>query len=344
MLETNSPHRWPAEWERQAATWISWPHNRETWPDRFDSIPTAFERFVADVSRTQQVHVLSGPAETHPSAATMIGHRPNVKVHSVVTNDCWVRDYGPTFVRRRDDRTLVGIDWQYNAWGGKYPPYDDDAAAAQQICRILGCAFSSSPLYCEGGALEGNGDGTLLTTSSCLMSPLRNPGWTRQMVEDELSVQLGVDRIVWVDGGGLVGDDTDGHIDQLARFVSTDVVVAAVSSQAGDENAVGLRDNVRILRETRTRNGGNLKVFELPTPPPRYVGGQRVPESYCNFLFINSGLIVPTFRNPSTDQFAVDLFTQLLPERRVVPMDAYDLIWGLGAFHCASQHQPLAPN
>ncbi len=167
-------------------------------------------------------------------------------------------------MRRRDDGELVGVDWQFNAWGGKYPPFDDDARAAQLICKIVGCPRSDSALYCEGGALETDGAGTLLTTSSVLMSATRNPGWTRAMVEGELKRQLGITNIVWVDGGGLLGDDTDGHIDQLARFVAPNVIVAAVSSRLSDPNHAGLAENFRTLQQARSAEGDAFEVYALP--------------------------------------------------------------------------------
>ena len=349
-MKFTSPHVWPAEWEQQAATWVAWPHNLDTWPGRFESIPPAFVKLVVALSQFQSVHVLTGPANVRPSAAALLSKdalskagqltQHPIQLHQVATNDTWIRDYGPTFVRRRDDGSLVGIDWKYNAWGGKYPPYGDDALAAEMICRAAGCTRSMSSLYCEGGALETDGQGTLLTTSSCLLSPTRNPGWTREMVETELKRQLGVEKILWVDGGGLSGDDTDGHIDQLARFVAPGVVVVATSSDAGDPNRDGLEANLQQLRQSTATDGSPLTVQALPTPPPRIVDGQRAPESYCNFLFANNCLIVPTFRNEATDQAALKLLGQLLPQRKLIPLDAYDFIWGLGAWHCASQHQP----
>lgn len=339
MIVLKSPFRLPAEWESQAATWIAWPHNRNTWPGHYENIPNVFEALVAEISSSQAVHIIAPEGAVHEEASARVGHRPGVFIHAIATNDCWIRDYGPTFVQRTDDRSLVGVLWRFNAWGDKYPPYDLDDAAGEKICRSLNVPFNQSPLYCEGGALESNGDGLLLTTSNCLLSTTRNAGWKREMVEDELRLQLGVKQVVWVDGGGLAGDDTDGHIDQLVRFVAPTVVVAATSSNNDDPNAPGLRKNVDQLRSTRTLEGELLTVHELPTPPPRLVDGQRVPESYCNFIFAKGKVIVPTFR-AATDQYALDLLAQLLPHRRVVPLDAYDLIWGLGAFHCATQNQP----
>lgn len=339
-MKTVSPHRWPAEWERQTATWLAWPHNLETWPNQFHKIPAAFKEFAGTLARLQPVNILTGPADIPVSARSMLGGFKNIELHDVPTNDCWIRDYGPTFVTRKDDGTLVGVDWKFNAWGGKYPPYDDDARAAEYICRKIGCPRSVSAMHCEGGALEGDGQGTLLTTTSCLRSASRNPGWTLDMIEGELRRQLGVTQIIWVDGGGLRGDDTDGHIDQLARFVAPGIVVAATSSMPDDPNFTGLEANVRILQQAHDARGNLLTVHRLPTPPPRFVEGKRVPESYCNFLFVNNLVLVPTFRHPATDGMAIDLLTNLIPDRRVMPLDAYDLIWGLGAFHCASQQQP----
>lgn len=354
-MKITSPHVWPAEWERQSATWIAWPHNLETWPGRFEQIPQAFVKFILTLSQFQPVQVLSGPASARPTAEAFLSPEglaqrlPHsqpaplhpIRIHQVPTNDCWIRDYGPTFVRRRDDGSLVGIDWKYNAWGGKYPPFDDDARAAEIVCRTVGCTRSISPMYCEGGGVETDGQGTLLTTSSCLLSPTRNPGWTRSMVEEELMRQLGIEKTIWLDGGGLAGDDTDGHIDQLARFVAPGIVVAATSSEVSDPNRSGLAANVHQLRQSTAADGTPLTVYPLPTPPPRMLDGSRVPESYCNFLFANECIIVPTFRSDATDQAALRLLGQLLPQRKVIPLDAHDVIWGLGAWHCASQHQPV---
>jgi agmatine deiminase len=300
-----------------------------------------FVQFITELARVQAVHVLSGPSGLRYPASEHFSNTPNVYLHNVPTNDTWIRDYGPTFVRRLDDGVVVGIDWQFNAWGGKYPAFADDARAAETVCKLIGSPRSVSAMFCEGGALETDGAGTLLTNSCVLLNPTRNPGWTREMVEGELQRQLGVTNIIWVDGGGLIGDDTDGHIDQLARFVAPGVVVAAQSSQAGDPNSDGLAENIRILCNASLLDGKRIEVHPLPTPPPRFIDQERVPESYCNFLFANGIVIVPTFQSDATDRAAIRLFEQLLPDRKIVPLDASDLIWGRGAFHCASQQQPM---
>ncbi|MFK7734693.1 MAG: agmatine/peptidylarginine deiminase [Pirellulaceae bacterium] len=341
-MNTASPHFWPAEWEPQSATWISWPHNQDTWPNRFASIPGVFYRFIQTLAEIQLVRVLFSADKIDPQSLRVLEQTPNVELIEIATNDAWIRDYGPTFVKRSSDQSLVGICWKFNAWGDKYPPYDLDAAAGRRICESLKCARSMSSLYCEGGALETNGKGIILTSSSCLVNPNRNPGWSQQMVTEELQMQLGAEQVVWVDGGGLAGDDTDGHIDQLARFVDERTVVAAVASQGDDPNASGLEANLRILRGVQVRENAMLNVVRLPTPPPRFIDGQRVPESYCNFLIANQIVLMPSFRNPITDQAAHAILTSLFPSRTVVPMDAFELVWGLGAFHCASQQQPVA--
>lgn len=343
MLNTNaSPHTWPAEWAPQSSTWLAWPHNRETWPDQFDKVSSAFVKLVQELGRVQSVHVLAGPFDVQPAARDVLSADPQLTIHDIKTNDAWIRDFGPTFVNRKDDSSLVGVTWKYNGWGAKYPPFGDDAKAAQLICRSIQCPQSRSTMYCEGGSLDGNGDGIVMTTSSCLLSVSRNPGWTRPMVETELRLQLGASKIIWLDGGGLEGDDTDGHIDQLARFVSRDAIVVATSSDPSDPNRDGLERNADILEQSTNGNGSQFQVHRLPTPPPRYAGERRIPESYCNFLFANGIVIMPTFRCDKTDQNAIDTLQSLLPNRTIIPLDAHEFSIGLGAFHCASQQQPVA--
>jgi agmatine deiminase len=339
-LSQKVEYRWPAEWEPQSATWVSWPHRLATWPNRFQPIPDLYVRWIHELTAIQPVYLISGPASAQPSASSLLAGLDNLTILNWPTNDVWIRDYGPTFVQRISDGRLVGVDWQFNAWGGKYPPFDDDAAVTERICNYLDCPRNRSLMVCEGGGLETDGQGTLLTTSSVLLNAKRNPGWSRPQIEAELSDKLGVQKIIWVDGGGLVGDDTDGHVDQLARFVAPGIVVAATSSSSQDPNAEGLERNLKILQESTDAEGRPLTVHRLPTPPPRTVQNQRVPESYCNFLFLNGAVLLPTFGSPDTDKFAIALMEQLLPEHRIVPLDASDLIYGLGAFHCASQQQP----
>ncbi len=333
--------RWPAEWEPQSTLWLSWPHNRGTWPGHYTVIPNAFAKMVRAACQFVPVRMLAD-GESADAAKRCLGRSDRIEILPVRTNDCWIRDYGPTFVT--DDDRLVGIDWRFNAWGGKYPPWDDDAAAAKEICRITGIECESSEMGLEGGAIEGDGTGRLLTTPSCVETKTRNRGWSRRRIAGELYRRLGATEVVWIDGGGLEGDDTDGHIDQLARFVGTRHVVCAVTDDVDDPNHPGLERNYQQLLAWAGQTTPRVTIHRLPTPPARRIGSARVPESYCNFLFLGDrAVLVPTFRNQRTDQAALELLADLLPTHQLIGIDAFDFAWGLGAWHCASQQQPSLP-
>lgn len=318
--------------------WFAWPHNRETWPDRYDAVPGAFSHLVRTACQFVPVRVLAD-REIAAQAERCLGKSSRIDIVDVATNDCWIRDYGPTFVVERGE--TIGVDWRFNAWGGKYPPWDRDAAAAEQICRLAEARREASELGLEGGAIEGDGHGRLLTTPGCLETPTRNRGWRRERIAAELHKRLGVSEIVWIDGGGLAGDDTDGHIDQLARFVDVRHVVAAVCEDSDDMNHLGLERNFRQLLAWAEQTSPQVTVHRLPIPPPRSIAGARVPESYCNFLMLGeAAVLVPTFENPSSDGRALALFRDLLGGREVIGVDAHEFAWGLGAWHCASQQQP----
>ncbi len=335
MVVTSS-RRWPAEWERQTAIWFSWPQNNRTWKGHFKPIPVAYATMVNAVAEFVPVKVLaSGKLST--SAKRKLSR--NVELVDITTNDCWIRDFGPTFVH--DDQQLIGIDWQYNAWGGKYPPWDDDAAAARKICKLAGVKYESSKLTLEGGAIEGDGGGRMLTTPICVQTSTRNPGWSRNKIAREFHKRLGVTEIVWIDGGGMAGDDTDGHIDQLARFVTRTDVVVATSSDASDVNAVGLARNLAQVTAWADETSPKVTVHALPTPPPRLIAGQLMPQSYCNFIMLGTkAIVVPTFNSRRTDTQALKRLRELRPQAQVVGVDASEFIWGRGAWHCASQQQP----
>ena len=328
--------RWPAEWESHSAIWLSWPHNRETWPGRFENVPTAFARFVRAIAEVTPVKLLAqaslvGKVRRHLSAVR------NLDLFDIPTNDCWIRDYGPTFVID-DAGGLQGVDWRYNAWGEKYSPWDDDAAAATRLLEHSHIQRVDGELCLEGGAIETNGDGVLLTTPECILTSTRNPGLTREQAEAKLRTKLGIREVVWLDGGGIEGDDTDGHIDQLARFVSRDKIICASCDDSHDANFVPLEENFRQLCDWASLR--NCTVTKLPLPPARYVGDQRVPECYCNFLITNELMLVPLFNDAVADDQALGILRDLCPQYHVVGLNASDLAWGLGAFHCASQQQP----
>ncbi len=331
---------WPAEWHPHDATWISWPHNPKTWPGRMEPVPAAFERFIRTLAEVEKVHVLAGPSDAAQEAHRRLDGVANVELFDFPTNDCWVRDYGPTFVIDSQSGEVVGIHWVYTAWGGKYPPFDQDAQNGARICTAIGAPRVTSPLVCEGGALETDGQGTLITTSSCLLNPSRNPARSQQQITEHLKEMLGVEAVIWLDGTELDGDDTDGHIDQLARFVAPGRVVVATRSLEVDTNIDSLNSMKQQLAESLDARGRRLEIIDLPTPPPRWINGQRVPESYCNFYIANGIVLVPTFNHRIADERAVGILKEQFPKHVIVPLDASDMIWGLGAFHCGSQQQP----
>jgi agmatine deiminase len=369
QLPAKLGYRWPAEWEPHAATWLSWPRNPATWPGYFEHVPGEFAHLVRTIARFEPLNILAGGEQVMRQARELVGDLPNVRLHDIETNDAWCRDHGPTFLQRsgfgvqgsggrsnaqrgvggaetRDTQCVLRpqhlppalIDWEYNAWGGKYPPFDKDNEVPRKIAALTGRRVFSPGIILEGGAIEGNGEGVLLTTESCLLNPNRNPHLSREQTEKHLRDYLGVSDIWWLTGGEIAGDDTDGHIDQLARFVAPRTIVVAVCDKESDENYAPTQQNMTEL--TGLGKELSCEIVPLPLPGPKYVEGQRLPASYCNFIFVNGGLIVPTFDDPA-DQIAIDTLQRLLPGRRVVGAPSLNLIWGLGSFHCLSQQEPL---
>lgn len=334
----NADRRVAAEWEPQACVWIAWPHNHATWPGRFETMPPFFAKWVQLIAESLPVNVLVN-SESAAECDQLIGLRRNVEVIDIPTNDCWVRDYGPTFVLSDNDLQLSCVDWQYNAWGGKYPPWDLDAAVCQALAKRLNLPVMKSTLFVEGGALEFDGGRRLLTTSDCLLAMNRNPKATEADVTKELHRLTGVTEIVWLRGGGLEGDDTDGHIDQLARFIDQRNVVVCTSNHAQDQHAVQLRHNLLQMQAWAQTTSPSVVVHELPAPAIRRINGQAVPQSYCNFLRLGPDrLLMPSF-GVAEDDYAAGLMSEISGVR-VTQVDCRDLAWGLGALHCASCEQP----
>ena len=341
-------YRWPAEWEPHAGTWIAWPHNKQTWPGEFTHIPAIFQQLIKTLLQWEPVHllasepVIANQARNWLEPLTTSTPHP-LHWHDIATNDAWVRDFGPTFlVSAPSDgpaSQLAGIDWPYNAWGGKYPPFELDQQASGKILSALGVDQFRPTMVLEGGAIEGNGAGTVIITESCLLNPNRNPDWSRSMVEKVLLDYLSVEQVIWLTGEGLPGDDTDGHIDQLVRFVNSSTVVAASCDDQQDACYQPLADNLRVLKQSGPLAGRELEVIPLPIPQPVEHGGQRLPASYCNFFIANGGIIVPEFDDPH-DQLAQEILQDCFPDREVVGLPASKLVWGLGTVHCLTQQQP----
>ena len=339
-------YTFPAEWAPHAATWISWPR-----PEGI-SFPGFYHRSIRDVARvvdaisTFEPVCINVPNANYErivrqqlrAAGTRLS---KVTFHHIPTNECWTRDHGPAFVQRtRRGRVETAIvDWGFNAWGGKYPPWDADDAVPTRVAAAIGLPVFHADIVMEGGAVDVNGEGTLLTTTSCLLHKNRNPKKTRAEIEQYLKAYYGQRHVVWL-GEGIAGDDTDGHVDDLARFIDPRTIVTAVETDPADDNFHVLADNRRRLDKARDADGRPFTVVELPMPRPVVFEGQRLPATYVNFLFVNGGLLVPTFGDRVRDRDALARLQALLPRRRVVGVDCRALIWGLGAIHCLTQQQP----
>ena len=332
----------PAEWEPQAAVWFSWPHNRATWPGQFRPIPGVFAGIVAQVSRFEPVHI-NCAARLQPRAGRLCrkagADMARVTFHDHPTNDAWCRDHGPIFVRNDRTGEVAVTDWVHNAWGGKYPPYDLDNKIPPLIARKLGLRRFENKMVLEGGSIDVNGRGLLLTSEQCLLNPNRNPHLNRGQIEQNLREFLGVDTVLWL-GEGIVGDDTDGHIDDITRFYKPDGFVTMIESNSRDPNHRLLAENLERLKDFRTPGGRKFDIVQLSMPTPFGFRGQPVPASYANFLVINGAVLVPQFRQKKPDALACDILGACFKGREIIPIDCFHLIWGLGTLHCISQQQP----
>jgi agmatine deiminase len=302
-------------------------------------VPEQFAQFAKAIAEVEPVEVLAGGDEAQSAARQWLSGISNVRFWDIPTNDAWCRDHGPTFLQGAAQRPPLLLDWTYNAWGNKYPPYDHDDAVPARIAEGIGYQRQAPPLVLEGGAIDGNGEGLVMTTASCLLNANRNPGRSRAEVERILRDFLGAQAILWLPRGELAGDDTDGHIDQLARFVGPRTVVSAMSPDACADDAPALQANLEYLRNWTDDRGQHLEVVELPLPAPKYFGSHRLPASYCNFYIANLVVLVPQFDDPR-DATALETLQQLFPDRHVRGLPALDLVWGLGSFHCLTQQQP----
>ena len=334
--------RMPAEWEPQSAVWLSWPHNRKTWPGHFRPIPAKFAEIVAAISRFEDVRINLARA-LQPRAWSLVNRAKadiaRVKFYNHATNDAWCRDHGPIFVKNDRTGEVAITDWEHNAWGGKYPPYNLDNTIPPNIARALGLRRFEINRIMEGGSIDVNGAGSLLTTESCLLNPNRNPTLSKSEIEQLLRDYLGVKQILWL-GDGIVGDDTDGHVDDLTRFFRTDGIVTVVERNRRDVNYRVLRENLERLHGLRTPGGKKFRIIELPMPAPCYCEGQRLPASYANFLVINGAVLMPAFRQPRRDAEAAEILGECFPGREIIAIDCSELVWGLGTIHCISQQQP----
>ena len=339
--------RWPAEWEPHRATWLAWPHNEETWPGLLAGAEAAFVEMVAALQPTEEVCICVRDAAHAEHVLGLLkpsGLDAGVTLLPIPTNDAWIRDHGPLLLLDSEGER-VAVDFGFDSWGRKYPPWDLDERVPEQIADRLQVPRLTPGFVLEGGSVDGNGDGMVLTTASCLLNPNRlrpgEPIRTRVSMEARLSDWLGADQVVWLEDG-IEGDDTDGHVDDIARFVGPHTVVAVRERDTSDPNHRVLEANWRVLSETRDGQGRALTPVALPMPPPVVQAGQRLPASYANFYLANEVALVPVFE-AATDQRALAVLTELLPGRRVVPISASALVLGLGACHCLTQQEPARP-
>ena len=333
----------PAEFAPHTATWLSWPHKEASWPGKIDTIYPAYAEFVKTIAKGEKVNINVSDDAMRKFALTHLEKAgvdlSQIQFHLFPTNDAWCRDHGPAFVinpSAQEKKALV--KWKYNAWGDKYPPYDLDNQIPLRIADHLNIPCFTPGIIMEGGSVDFNGTGTLLTSKSCLLNANRNPHLNQSQIEKYLCDYYGVSNILWV-GDGILGDDTDGHIDDITRFVNQDTVLTVIEENKQDKNHLVLAENLKLLRTMRLENGKQLNIVALPMPAAKYHEDQRLPASYANFYVANEAVIVPTFRDKN-DQKALDIIKDCFPKRKVVGIDSLDIIWGLGSFHCLSQQEP----
>ncbi len=336
----------PAEWTPHRATWLSWPHNRETWPTQLEKVREVWLQMIQALAANELVVLLVDDEPTRHNVILRLKSvkavMKNIAILKIPTVDVWIRDYGPTFLTRADgDRPLAFNDWSFNGWGRKYRAYEDDDRVAKEIASVLQVPCFNHSVVLEGGSIDVNGAGTCLTTEQCLLNPNRNPAMSRGEIEQFLTDALGVSHVIWL-GEGITGDDTDGHIDDIARFINPVTVVCALENNSRDENYAPLRENYERLQKARDQDGHSLSVATLPCPAPVRYEGSRLPASYANFYIANEFVLVPVFDDPK-DRQALGILQELFPERRIVGLPCADVVAGLGAIHCVTQQEPRIP-
>jgi agmatine deiminase len=347
-MAANTPaamgYRMPAEWEPHAATWLAWPHNRDTWPHQLAQVQAIYIQLIAALQSQETVHLLVNDAATATQVRQLLAthglEAGNVVLHQYPTVDAWLRDSGPTFLTPSlgTARPLALVDWRFTAWGGKYPEMLVDDDLPRQLADWLGLPRFRPGIALEGGAIDVNGQGTCLTTEQCLLQARRNPHLQRTDLERALHDYLGTRHVIWL-GEGIAGDDTDGHVDDIVRFVNPTTVVCALSTDPQDVNYAALHDNYQRLQAATDQDGRPLQVLPLPMPDPVWADAAPLPASYANFYIGNGVVLVPTYDDPQ-DQVALAVLQGVFPTRRVIGIPCTPLVWGLGAIHCITQQQP----
>ena len=329
----------PAEWETHSGTWLTWPHNPETWPEQdMQQVETEFMGIIRPLAKNESVHILVNDEDMGNAVESTLNannvEMKNIFLHDIPTNDSWIRDYGPNFIIQSDGKVAAN-DWDFDSWGRKYK-WELDDLAGTVIAEESGLHHFKPEIVLEGGAIEVNGAGTCVTTESCILNPNRNNGISRDAMETVLKDYLGISKVIWLHGE-MEGDDTDGHIDNLARFVNPTTMVCAVEEDEEDPNYRCLKNNFDHLRSATDQDD---KLFEIVAlPMPGYIGSPRLPASYANFYIANKSVLVPVYGHPN-DKRALSILEPLFPEREIIPIPSTTLILGLGGVHCLTQQQP----
>ncbi|POY35146.1 agmatine deiminase [Solitalea longa] len=335
-------YHFPAEWAKHTATWLSWPHKEASWPGKIDSIYPIYAQFIKAVTEGEQVCINVNDEQMQAFAKTQL-EKQGVDLSKISffihpSNDAWCRDHGPAFLINPTEKKKIIVDWGYNAWGDKYPPYELDDVIPTRIAKHYDIPVYYPGIVMEGGSVDFNGAGTILTTTACLLNKNRNPHLNQGQIEEFLHKYYGAEQVLWL-GDGIIGDDTDGHVDDITRFVNEDTVVTVVEHNKNDENYEPLKENLEALHKMRLLNGKQLNVVELPMPEAVIYDDTRLPASYANFYISNAAVVVPTYRSKN-DDIALDILTKCFPDRKVIGLDSTDIVWGLGSFHCLSQQEP----
>ena len=337
----------PPEWYPHTATWFTWPRPEGiSFPDFYDRVPDALIGLIKHIVPRERVHISVSNGNWQRIVEKEFTHNgcpmDNVRFFHIPSDEAWCRDHGPGFVLRKGrhgEMQAAIIDWDYNAWGHKYPRFEDDNLLPLRIAQALDLPAFQPNIVMEGGAIDVNGEGTLLTTESCLLNRNRNPHLSKRQIENRLKAYYGQKKVIWL-RSGIQGDDTDGHVDDFARFISPNKVVIAVEQDPRDENYAVLQENLALLRQATDQDGVPLQIIEIPMPDIVEVKDQRLPATYANFYFINGALLVPTYGDTKRDQQAIEILQSHINDRQVIGVDCRDLIWGLGAIHCLTQQQP----
>ena len=331
-------YRMPAEWKRHEATWLAWPKHPDTFPKGIlEDVEDVYVKMVGALAKGEKVNVLVDDDRTKKRVLSMLRDRKNVFFHNLRTADVWIRDYGPIFIKSKSN--IAAVKWIFNAWGEKWDDLKPDNESGMEVAKLSDCKIFEPGIILEGGSIDCNGLGTCLTTKQCLLNKNRNHQLSKEHIESYLRDYLGFTNVTWLNEG-IVGDDTDGHIDDIARFVNENTILCAVEQSAGDENYEILKTNFELLENAKDQDGNSFELMELPMPRKIEIPERRLPASYANFYIGNATVLVPTFKDKN-DEKAMSIIAEFFPSREIVGIPSEALVYGYGGIHCVTQQQPL---